>query len=141
MTETEKIIREYYSRVWEKNETEAVHQLFAETYVNHAGARGTLKGPEGILTNYRNTRDAFRDCTFTLEKMLIAGKNACAYYKMAGTHTGTFMGIPATGKSVNVPGIGIYMVSGGKIQESWVVRDTLVLLRQLGADFTFPQSS
>jgi predicted ester cyclase len=73
--------------------------------------------------------------------MIVEGNHACAYYRMAGTHTGTFMGIPATGTSVDVPGIGIYKVSEGKIQESWVVRDTLVLLRQLGVDLALPHNS
>lgn len=138
MTEAEAVIRDYYTRVWDQGQTDAVYDLFAETYVNHAGARGTLRGPEGILTNYRNTREAFADGGFRLEKIVAGGQQVCAYYKMFGTHTGTFMGIPATGREVDVPGIGIYEVREGRIQESWVVRDTLVLLRQLGADVTLP---
>lgn len=138
MTEAERVIRDYYTRVWDNGETAAVHELFADSYVNHAGARGTLKGPEGILTNYRNTKDAFADGGFRLEKLVANGDQVCAYYKMFGTHSGTFMGISATGRNVDVPGIGIYEVRDGRIQESWVVRDTLVLLRQLGADVALP---
>ncbi|AYG61849.1 ester cyclase [Rhizobium jaguaris] len=55
---------------------------------------------------------------------------------MTGTHEGAFMGIAPTGNRVKVPGIGIYEVRDGMIVESWVVRDSLVLLRQLGADVT-----
>lgn len=138
MTEAERIIRDYYTRVWEKNETAAIEELFAQGYVNHAGARGTLRGPEGILSNYLSTRAAFADGGFLLERVVSDGTQACAYYRMFGTHSGTFMGIAATGRSVDVPGIGIYEVRDGQIQESWVVRDTLVLLRQLGADVTVP---
>lgn len=139
MTEAERIIRNYYERVWDNGDLDAVHALFAPDYVNHAGARGVLKGPEGILSNYRSTKEAFRDSGFRLERVVASGSQACAYYKMFGTHTGTFMGIAATGRSVDVPGIGIYEVRDGQIQESWVVRDTLVLLRQLGAEVGIPK--
>lgn len=132
------VIREYYDRVWHRHDTDAVHELFAEGYVNHAGTRGTLKGPDGILTNYRNTRSAFADGTFALEMLVTEGNKVTAFYTMTGTHTGPFMGIPATGRKVSVPGIGIYEVRDGQIQESWVVRDTLVLLKQLGADVIAP---
>lgn len=132
------VIQEYYDRVWHKAETEAVQELFSEGYVNHAGARGTLKGPEGILTNYRNTKAAFEDGNFVVDMYVAEGNRVAAYYRMTGTHTGTFMGIPATGTQIDVPGIGIYEVRDGQIQESWVVRDTFVLLKQLGADVTQP---
>ena len=50
-----------------------------------------------------------------------------------GTHRGALMGLPPTGKSVGIGGIGIYRLSGGKIVEEWVTRDLLVLPQQLGA--------
>lgn len=130
------VILDYYRRVWDEGKTEAIPELFAAGYVNHAGARGTLKGPEGILANYRSLNDAFPDVAFTLDLVLSEGNRVCAYYTMTGTHKGVFMGIPPTGAQVKVPGIGIYEIADGMIAESWVVRDSLVLLRQLGADVT-----
>ena len=136
MAEAKDVIFDYYRSVWDEEQTEAIPRLFAETYVNHAGARGTLKGPDGILANYRSLKDAFPDVAFTLDLVLGEGNRVCAYYTMTGTHEGTFMGIAPTGAKVKVPGIGIYEVKDGMIAESWVVRDSLVLLRQLGADVT-----
>ena len=135
-TASKQVILDYYRRVWDEGDTSAIPSLFAETYVNHAGARGTLKGPEGILANYRSLKDAFPDVAFTLDLVMSEGARVCAYYVMTGTHKGTFMGIAPTGASVKVPGIGIYEIKDSMIAESWVVRDSLVLLRQLGADVT-----
>lgn len=134
--ESKQVIYDYYRRVWDEGDVSAIPALFAAGYVNHAGARGTLKGPDGILANYRSLKDAFPDVGFTLDVVLSEGSRVCAYYTMTGTHEGTFMGIAATGNSVKVPGIGIYEVRDGMIVESWVVRDSLVLLRQIGADVT-----
>jgi predicted ester cyclase len=52
---------------------------------------------------------------------------------MRGTHRGELMGIPATGRRVEVAGITIERLVGGKIVEHWRVTDEVGLLRQLGA--------
>jgi predicted ester cyclase len=50
-----------------------------------------------------------------------------------GTHQGTFMGIPPTGKRVKVSGIDIFRLTGGKIVERWAEIDTPGMLQQIGA--------
>jgi predicted ester cyclase len=49
-----------------------------------------------------------------------------------GTHNGEFNGIPARGKTVDLPFIIIYRFEGGKIAEHWLEANHLVLLTQLG---------
>jgi predicted ester cyclase len=43
------------------------------------------------------------------------------------------MGIPATGKPINVPGIIIYRIDNNKIVEHWIQMDAVGMLQQLGA--------
>jgi len=49
------------------------------------------------------------------------------------THSGTFLGIPSTGKRVRVNGMSVQRFVGGKIVEGWDNWDQLSLLVQLGA--------
>ncbi|MDQ3279721.1 MAG: ester cyclase [Bacteroidota bacterium] len=49
-----------------------------------------------------------------------------------GKHTGEFMGIPATGKEINVPFCVIYRLRNGLIQEGHIYMMNDVILRQLG---------
>lgn len=140
-TQTPKdVVLTYYRRVWEEHDVPAIAQLFADTYRNHAGSRGTLAGPAGIESNYRDLKAAFPDVRFTLDDVLSDGDKVVVRYTMHGTQEGTFQGIAPMGRTVTVPGIGIYAVSGGKISESWVTRDSLALLRQLGADVVVPEA-
>ncbi len=125
------VILRYYDLVWDKRQPEAIEGLFAPEYLNHAGARGVLAGPAGIRRNYDSLIAAFPDVRFVLDDVLVDGEKVVARYTMLGTHQGEFQGKPATQRAVTVPGIGIYRVSGGLIRESWVLRDSLVLLRQL----------
>lgn len=125
------VILDYYARVWDQRRPEVIDELFAPGYLNHAGARGVLAGPAGIRTNYFSLITAFPDVRFTLDDILVDGEKVVVRYTMLGTNEGPFQGRPATNRAVTVPGIGIYRVADGQIQESWVLRDSLVLLRQL----------
>ncbi len=49
-----------------------------------------------------------------------------------GTHTGEFMGKPATGKRFESEAIHLYRVENGKLSEHWAKRDDLGMARQLG---------
>ena len=50
-----------------------------------------------------------------------------------GTHTKEFMGVPATGKDVEISGVNIFRIAGGKIVEHWVNYDAMGLMQQIGA--------
>lgn len=49
---------------------------------------------------------------------------------MGGTHVGEFMGVPATGTAISLPGITILRFAGDRVTERWSQADMLV---QLGA--------
>jgi predicted ester cyclase len=51
---------------------------------------------------------------------------------LRGTHQGEFMGVPPTGREVEMTGIVPERVGGGKVTESWVDRDSPGLMQQLG---------
>lgn len=48
-----------------------------------------------------------------------------------GTHRGEFMGRPATGAYVEVAGIDIVRLEGGRIAEHWAVFDQFGVVQQL----------
>jgi predicted ester cyclase len=53
-------------------------------------------------------------------------------WRMHGTHTGEYMGVPPTGKVITTPGMSMYRIAGGKIVEDWSVMDQLGSMQQLG---------
>jgi predicted ester cyclase len=53
--------------------------------------------------------------------------------RFGGTHTGTFMGIPPTGKTfADVPFHVTYKVQDGKIVDHWLLIDSMTLMQKLG---------
>jgi predicted ester cyclase len=58
---------------------------------------------------------AFPDFYYSLDDMVAEGDKIVNRYTVKGTHKGTFMGIPATGKHIVVKGVEIHRISGGGI--------------------------
>jgi predicted ester cyclase len=75
---------------------------------------------------------AFPDANFTIEDMIAEGDKVALRYKSRGTHQGTFMGIPATGKMIESSGMVMGRIAGGKFVEGWRCSDTIGLMKQLG---------
>ena len=51
--------------------------------------------------------------------MFANGEDLVKHWQFTGTHTGVFMGIPATGRTVNIEGCTIAKIVDGKIVEEW----------------------
>ena len=66
------------------------------------------------------------------EDIIEQGDKVVVRALFSGTDTGEFNGIPATGKSVELPFIIIYRFENGKIAQHWLEANHLALLTQLG---------
>ncbi len=74
---------------------------------------------------------AFRGGKFEVDDMVAEGDKVFVRARMTGTHQGEFMGIPATGRTINV-GVGDYLrLENGVAVEHWGVMDTGVMMQQL----------
>jgi predicted ester cyclase len=55
------------------------------------------------------------------------------YCIATATHSGPWLGIPATGKQLTYENLYISRFEGGKIAEHWIFLDAFGMLRQMGA--------
>jgi predicted ester cyclase len=77
-------------------------------------------------------RTAFPDIQITDEDILAEGDRVAIRWYFRGTHLGDFLGIPPTGRPVEMGGFDIFRVADGKIQELWLENDYLMLMSKLG---------
>jgi predicted ester cyclase len=76
---------------------------------------------------------AFPDLRFDPEDVLASGDKVVARVRVTGTHTGEFMGMPATGRSVDVQAVDIVRFGDdGLGHEHWGVFDAMSMMQQLG---------
>lgn len=101
-------------------------------------------GPAGIGTkpslkafqdeHQRPFLKAFSDKNATDEIRIAEGNYVAASGFQAATHSGDYLGIPASGKQVNIRYMDFWRVEGDKLVENWVLIDLLDFLEQLGYD-------
>jgi len=117
--------------VFQKGYRAVAEQLFAPDFVLHQdGGKG---GREDVIQLNFALIAAFPDCSFSLDKMIAEGDIVVVMGRMLGTHKGSYQGIPATGKKMDVGYMVMYRIAGGKFVEAWGYMDTLGLMQQLGA--------
>ena len=91
-----------------------------------------IKGIAGAKAYYANFVTGFSNRKFIVKDMYASGDKVTKYWQFKGTHTGDFMGIPATGKTVDIEGCTIARMVNGKIVEERDFMDNMSFLTQLG---------
>jgi len=89
-------------------------------------------GIEATKDFYNNYLVGFSDIEFTIKKIFGQGNNLVKHWHFKGKHTGSFFGIPATGKSVDINGVTLIKMKNGKIAQEQDFMDNMVFLQQLG---------
>ena len=108
--------------------------LIADDFVEHEETPGLEPTKEGVKQFFRMYRAAFPDLRMEPQDVLVSGDKVVARVRGTGTHQGEFMGMPATGKSVDVQLIDIIRFGDdGLAREHWGVFDALKMMQQLGA--------
>jgi steroid delta-isomerase-like uncharacterized protein len=125
------IVRRWVDGGWNQGNLNLVDELYAADYVLH-DANGDVRGHEGFKHYVTMYRTAFPDLSFTIGDMVAEGDQVAWRITATGTHKGTLMGIPSTGRSIAVTAIIVSRFVGGKWAEDWVNVDTLGMLQQLG---------
>jgi predicted ester cyclase len=64
--------------------------------------------------------------------MLSEGDRVVMQLLMEGTHQGAWLGIPASGKKMQIRMFTVHRVVEGKIVEDWVLVESLGVFQQLG---------
>jgi len=108
-------------------------ELVADDFVEHEATPGSPPTKAGTLEFFRALLTAFPDMHMDVEDLLASGDKAVARVKATATHRGEFMGVPPTGKRVELQLIDIMRFdNAGLVCEHWGVTDMLSLMQQLG---------
>ena len=108
--------------------------LIAEDFVEHDEVPGLEQTKEGVKQLFRMYTAAFPDLRMEPQDVLVSGDKVVARVRGTGTQQGEFMGLPATGKAVDIQLIDIIRFGDdGLAHEHWGVFDALGMMQQLGA--------
>jgi len=107
--------------------------LLADDFVEHEVTPGLAPTKDGVKQFFAMYIGAFPDLRFDADDILPSGDKVVGRVTVTGTNTGDFMGMPATGKSVNVQIIDIIRFGDdGLAHEHWGIADVMAMMQQLG---------
>jgi steroid delta-isomerase-like uncharacterized protein len=88
-------------------------------------------GHEVWRQGFELMKRAFPDLQAHVEDIFAAEDKVAVRLRFRGTHSGEFLGVPATGRSVEYVSHEIYRVDDGIIAEEWICSDMASLLGQI----------
>jgi predicted ester cyclase len=120
--ENKAIARRYFAEILNKGDVAAIDAIVAPEVV-FRNPPVVVKGIGDFKKLVASLRGAFPDLQFTLEDEFGEGNKVATRWVMRGTQ-GT--------RTMEVPGMDIFLIENGKIREIWVNMDTLAQAQQMG---------
>ena len=124
----EQAVRRYVAEVRNDGRTAVVDALFRDEVL----ANGQRRDRAAFRRSVEAERASF-DVKVAIDDLRIAGDTVVARMTEVGTHSGPWMGIPATRRPVRASSLETFTFRGGKIAEHWRYVDRVATLVQIGA--------
>ena len=125
-------IRRFVDEVFNGRKFDALDELYQPDAYDHNMLPGLPQGPAGRRAMLGIYLAAFPDMRLSAEDIVAEEDRVALRWRIQGTHQGELMGIPATGKAVDITGAVIRRYADGKVAEHWEVFDQVGMLQQLG---------
>ena len=97
------------------------------------GANREPLDAERYIESIQEMRAAFSDFEYEVPAPpVVEGSRAATTYRVLGTHTGEYQGLPATGRRIDVGGLSMFEVEDGRVRRMWSAIDSMAMAAQLG---------
>ena len=125
------IYRNFIQTIFNEGRVEKLADFVGPDYKLNDAPPDTPKGSAAIAQVVVMFQTGFADLKITLEELVAEGELLAARATTEGTHTGEFLGMPATGKKIMMRGLTMVRIKDGLVRESWVKNDMMGLMNQL----------
>jgi steroid delta-isomerase-like uncharacterized protein len=115
-----------------RGDVDVLDELVADDFVEHDPMPGMSPDREGLKAMIRGLHAAFPDFHTEVEDQIVAGDKVVERWSCTGTQEGEFMGLPPTSRRVEIHGMDISRLAGGRLVEHWTQVDMMSTLQQLG---------
>lgn len=129
LSENNKLVVRRLMDAFASNDHAGMDALMSPDYIQH---NPTPNGREPVKRMADTLTTAFPDMAIEIDDLIADGDTVVARMSMVGTHTGSLVGIPPTGRRVAMTSIDIWRVLNGTCVEHWDEVDRVGLIRQIG---------
>jgi predicted ester cyclase len=129
------VVLRFNRDVLERGDAAAFQELMAPDFVNRTARPGVDPGREGFrFVLERELRPALGDLRVEIHDQVAEGDKVTTRKTLHATHSGTLMGVEATGRAVAIDVIDIMRVKEGQCVEHWGVNTLAAVAARLGAN-------
>jgi steroid delta-isomerase-like uncharacterized protein len=126
------VVRRFFEVGPSQGDLTAADALLAPDFTLHTPLPTPGPGIAAMNNVITTCRAAFHGLHVTIDDMMADGDRVTCRFTARGIHQGAFMGLPPTGKKIEMTGIEIFRLRDGKIVELWGEANLMGLLQQLG---------
>lgn len=120
----------FIDRVFVHGDPSAVDGLATEDFSAHTFGPQPV-GREMLKAALPRVADGISDADFRIDDVIAEGDRVAVRLTSSATHTGTFMGMPASGRRYSIQEIHIFRIRGSRVSEHWHEFDKRALTEQL----------
>ena len=125
------LLRRIFDEIINEGNLDAADELMTEDFVDHGPMGAT--GRDDFKQMVAMWRSAVPDVHCTVENVLSDGDWAGWLVHTTGTHSGEMMGIPASGRKIDLLSPNIGRFRDGRAAEHWADQSMFQFLTQIGA--------
>jgi steroid delta-isomerase-like uncharacterized protein len=131
MSEVNKAAAHQLYERFSEGDLSVIDEVISDDFVEHEVMPGLEPNKDGVRQMFGMFRSAFRDATFEVDGLIAEGDMVFALVRMKGIHQAEFMGVPASGRTIDVGVADYFRFENGKALEHWGVMDTGAMMQQL----------
>lgn len=125
------VVLRWFEEVWNQRRAETIEELLTDQSTCHTD-QGPLCGcDEFRQRQYQPLTEAFPDLRVQVDGVVANDDEVVVRWTATGTHTGSGLPIPPTGRPALFSGISWIRVSDGKLREGWQSSNIAEVLRGL----------
>ncbi len=110
--------------------------LLSPDFVMNVAGLPRRHGPDVWRQGVDVIKRGFPDLHAHIDDVVAAGDQVALRLTFRGTHQGEFLGMPATGRTIEYISHEFYRIEGGMFAEEWICSDFATMHAQLTADGT-----
>jgi steroid delta-isomerase-like uncharacterized protein len=122
----------FFEEVWNQRRGETIEELIDPEAECLPPVGTAMRGANAFRERvYGPWLSAFPDIRLTVEGTVAEGDQVVVRWTMTGTHTGEGLGLPPSGRAVNLRGMTWIRYENGKMREGWDCFDSTGLMQSL----------
>ena len=118
--ENKEVVRRFNIEVIQNGSEVAFQALMSPDFINHAAPPGMPQGPESMWDTFEKVlRPALSNLKIVIHDQIAEADKVTTRKTISGIHSGTLLGVPATGRELTISVIDIVRIEGGRYAEHW----------------------